>query len=431
MESKFSDFLKQKMLNEDSSSSLGTLAIGGVFTDNNQNAQIKISEVLDVYNSIKVQNDVINGVKSGSNVADIANKAGITECQVNQTMYDLIKSLFSEGKSIQNGGPVDKEQLAKGIMVESEHSSNPLICRKISLDHLAENKDYYIYLEEMEKKMEADKNKDKVPEKEAVAEQIQPVIAPQVPVPAVVTTEQKVVTESKDNEQVTKNKVKELWLSGKKLSDIEKTLNIKIKFKKDSSISTHDNDMTTGNYVIEECVEYELNEELDFMDKKMLREKKNIKIIMPKGKGQHTYTNDAEMAKKMVGEYNKKMKGVMAVDLNTGKNIITEEQILNEGIDFFNDPYDRQTEVSLSYTSFAGFAKKYLPISNKKYNLASGDIHKVLCGKSGQGKILDNIKKDILSELKKIKLDSEEKEIWGDTVKDLISIFSDPNAGQS
>ena len=57
---------------------------------------------------------------------------------------------------------VDPEQLKMGIEVEAEHSGNasPLarkIAERIALDHLAEIKDYYTRLHEMEK---AAKNKE-------------------------------------------------------------------------------------------------------------------------------------------------------------------------------------------------------------------------------------------------------------------------------
>jgi hypothetical protein len=43
--------------------------------------------------------------------------------------------------------------IAKGMKVESEHTNNPELKKEITKDHLEENKRYYDYLEDMEKKM--------------------------------------------------------------------------------------------------------------------------------------------------------------------------------------------------------------------------------------------------------------------------------------
>jgi len=40
-----------------------------------------------------------------------------------------------------------------GIKVEMEHTSNPMMSKKIALDHLAEFPEYYTALAEMERKL--------------------------------------------------------------------------------------------------------------------------------------------------------------------------------------------------------------------------------------------------------------------------------------
>lgn len=45
----------------------------------------------------------------------------------------------------------DKEQLAKGIKVEKEHTTDDGIAQEIAMDHLQENKNYYIELEKIHK----------------------------------------------------------------------------------------------------------------------------------------------------------------------------------------------------------------------------------------------------------------------------------------
>jgi hypothetical protein len=49
-----------------------------------------------------------------------------------------------------DAGDVDPAQLARGLRVEQEHTSNPAIAREIALDHLAEIPDYYTRLAKME-----------------------------------------------------------------------------------------------------------------------------------------------------------------------------------------------------------------------------------------------------------------------------------------
>jgi hypothetical protein len=53
----------------------------------------------------------------------------------------------------------DKDQISKGIKVESEHTEDPRQAEEITKDHLVENPNYYDYLEDMEKKMNAESRK--------------------------------------------------------------------------------------------------------------------------------------------------------------------------------------------------------------------------------------------------------------------------------
>jgi hypothetical protein len=45
----------------------------------------------------------------------------------------------------------DAKQLAKGISIEMEHTDDMDLAKEISKDHLVENSNYYVLLEEMEK----------------------------------------------------------------------------------------------------------------------------------------------------------------------------------------------------------------------------------------------------------------------------------------
>lgn len=51
----------------------------------------------------------------------------------------------------------DPDQLARGIEIEMEHTTDPEIAKRIAMDHLAEFPDYYTALDEMEKKLKEKK----------------------------------------------------------------------------------------------------------------------------------------------------------------------------------------------------------------------------------------------------------------------------------
>jgi len=80
-----------------------------------------------------------------------ANELGIDEHEFEKHIYHILSSVLSEGKSKGKEIEHDPKQLEMGIKVEMEHTTNPLISRKIALDHLKEIPDYYTRLDKMEK----------------------------------------------------------------------------------------------------------------------------------------------------------------------------------------------------------------------------------------------------------------------------------------
>ena len=71
-----------------------------------------------------------------------------------------MKHFFDEGLFAESKYEVedfDPKQIEKGIEVEMEHTGNPEVSLKITLDHLTEHPRYYDYLEKMEEEMERDK----------------------------------------------------------------------------------------------------------------------------------------------------------------------------------------------------------------------------------------------------------------------------------
>lgn len=62
-----------------------------------------------------------------------------------------------EGWSNEKPAPkrIDPQELAMGIKVEREHTKDPRVARKISLDHLSEFAHYYTGLARMERELKA------------------------------------------------------------------------------------------------------------------------------------------------------------------------------------------------------------------------------------------------------------------------------------
>ena len=88
-----------------------------------------------------------------------AEKIGIEVDDFEAYIYDLLGSIIGAGRAVEKGvteDDVDPKELKMGIEVEYEHTTNPMISKRIALDHLAECKTYYTRLLEMEKECEQD-----------------------------------------------------------------------------------------------------------------------------------------------------------------------------------------------------------------------------------------------------------------------------------
>jgi hypothetical protein len=84
----------------------------------------------------------------------------VTEVLTNLTTDEVLKKIMDmDWKDQLSGGLADKKNpkdfdpkaLKKGIDVEREHTSNPLIAVEITMDHLTEDPKYYDKLSKMEK----------------------------------------------------------------------------------------------------------------------------------------------------------------------------------------------------------------------------------------------------------------------------------------
>ena len=99
---------------------------------------------------------IANPKPSHDEVDAFAKKLGIELMEFDKHVYMLLSSILAEGESKGKEIKHDPEQLKMGIEVEMEHTSEPIISRKIALDHLAEIPDYYTRLAKMEKEAGVD-----------------------------------------------------------------------------------------------------------------------------------------------------------------------------------------------------------------------------------------------------------------------------------
>jgi len=83
-------------------------------------------------------------------VHSFSEELGINTHKFEGMIYKILSSFLSEGKSKDFTGEYDSKELAMGIKVEMEHTTNPLLAERISKDHLSEIPDYYTRLKKME-----------------------------------------------------------------------------------------------------------------------------------------------------------------------------------------------------------------------------------------------------------------------------------------
>lgn len=95
--------------------------------------------------------------KSDEDVHALAERLGVDKHELEQKIYEILSSFLSEGRFKKYDGPTfDEEQIQTGIEVEKEHTSNPALAERITLDHLSEFDDYYTRLTQMEEEAKND-----------------------------------------------------------------------------------------------------------------------------------------------------------------------------------------------------------------------------------------------------------------------------------
>ena len=94
---------------------------------------------------------IANPYPKDDDVHAFAEELGVNPHKFEGHIYHLLSSIVCEGRSKGKDVKHDPKQLKMGIEVEMEHTTNPVVSRKIALDHLKEIPDYYTRLDKMEK----------------------------------------------------------------------------------------------------------------------------------------------------------------------------------------------------------------------------------------------------------------------------------------
>ena len=87
-------------------------------------------------------------------VHKFAESMGIDPDKFEGQVYAILGSFLGAGRAKEKNiteKDVSAEELKKGIKVEMEHTTDPILSARIALDHLAEIPDYYTRLIKMEK----------------------------------------------------------------------------------------------------------------------------------------------------------------------------------------------------------------------------------------------------------------------------------------
>jgi hypothetical protein len=89
-----------------------------------------------------------------ADIHELSDKLGINTHVFEGIIYAILGSFLGAGRAKEKGfeeKDADPKELKIGMKVEMEHTTDPVLAKRISLDHLAEIKDYYSRLIKMEK----------------------------------------------------------------------------------------------------------------------------------------------------------------------------------------------------------------------------------------------------------------------------------------
>lgn len=91
-----------------------------------------------------------------------AEETGLEVEEVEEVVYTLATAmveLLHNGKAFESGlteDDLDPDEIDIGIEIESEHTTNDMIAKRIAMDHLVEIPDYYSRLVDMEDEAKKD-----------------------------------------------------------------------------------------------------------------------------------------------------------------------------------------------------------------------------------------------------------------------------------
>jgi len=90
---------------------------------------------------------------SDNEIHSLAEKLNVEPDDLEAMIYSLSTDFWANGRYNEKGKNIkfDEKELAAGIKVEMEHTSNKIMAERIAKDHLTEINDYYTRLIKMEK----------------------------------------------------------------------------------------------------------------------------------------------------------------------------------------------------------------------------------------------------------------------------------------
>jgi len=90
---------------------------------------------------------------SDNEIHSLAEKLNVEPDDLEAMIYSLSTDFWANGRYNEKGKNIqfDEKELAAGIKVEMEHTSNKIMAERIAKDHLTEINDYYTRLTKMEK----------------------------------------------------------------------------------------------------------------------------------------------------------------------------------------------------------------------------------------------------------------------------------------
>lgn len=112
----------------------------------------KIAETMDFTKEL-MNLFKINEIVGDDIIHKFAQDNKIDPHSLENQIYSILTSFFRAGRAYENGitvKDVNIDELRIGIKIEMEHTTDPRIALRISLDHLSEFRDYYTRLLKLE-----------------------------------------------------------------------------------------------------------------------------------------------------------------------------------------------------------------------------------------------------------------------------------------